>query len=365
MFMLFCNQITIAQVGIGNISPNGALDITSANNGLLVPQIALTARNDASTVITLTDSELIYNTATAGAGIEAVTPGYYYWNLATLRWVRLLNAPDSNWSLYGNSSTDPTLNWLGTNDDQDLQIRTNGRNRIRVKSSSVANPVVGIGTNFPNPNLVPGFSSGVLHIHDGGTTTFSQLILSSSSLVVGNRSGVLNFAATSAINERRTGSIESYLTADNGLLGASNKISGDLRLFTNNQNVLTERMRIDAAGNVGVNIVAPTSNMHVGGAIALPYNDVNAGTPFILTNAHYTVFVNNGVGSITLPDATTCLGRVYILLGANGIGNKTINFTGAQVLYDNVTNANITRVRANERFQIQSIGANGWILIGI
>ena len=42
-----------AQVGVGTVSPNAALDITSTNDGVLIPRIALTATNVA-TVITPT-----------------------------------------------------------------------------------------------------------------------------------------------------------------------------------------------------------------------------------------------------------------------------------------------------------------------
>jgi hypothetical protein len=77
-----------SQVGIGTTTPLGALDVTSTNDGLVIPRVALTATNNQSPlVIAPVESELVYNTVTAGIAPNNVTPGYYYWGGAT--WVRL------------------------------------------------------------------------------------------------------------------------------------------------------------------------------------------------------------------------------------------------------------------------------------
>lgn len=81
--ILFCfAQSSFAQVGVGTTTPNqsAALDVTATNRGVLLPRIALTAANNWSPVTgTATEGMIVYNTATAGAGINAVTPGFYYW----------------------------------------------------------------------------------------------------------------------------------------------------------------------------------------------------------------------------------------------------------------------------------------------
>lgn len=80
-----------AQVGIGTVIPDGALDIVSTNDGLLIPRVALTSTATVLPVITGTTSELVYNTATTGD----VTPGFYYLSSATGPWVRLATATAS------------------------------------------------------------------------------------------------------------------------------------------------------------------------------------------------------------------------------------------------------------------------------
>jgi hypothetical protein len=71
------------EVAIGTTAPNASalLDLTSSNKGLLPPRVALTAKSGTSTPIASPATGLIvYNTASAGTGGDAVTPGYYYFN---------------------------------------------------------------------------------------------------------------------------------------------------------------------------------------------------------------------------------------------------------------------------------------------
>jgi hypothetical protein len=52
------------------------------------------------------------------------------------------------WALTGNSGTNPTVNFLGTTDDQPVIIKTNGVERMRI-SNSTYNGYVGIGVTNP------------------------------------------------------------------------------------------------------------------------------------------------------------------------------------------------------------------------
>ncbi len=63
------------------------LDVKSSDKGVLLPRIALTGKNDNTTIISPTTSLLIYNTATAGVGANAVTPGFYYYNGTEWAWI--------------------------------------------------------------------------------------------------------------------------------------------------------------------------------------------------------------------------------------------------------------------------------------
>lgn len=80
------------QVGINTTTPEGALDVSSANAGFIPPRLALTsttvqapATNPQSGFIVA--GTLVWNTATAGTTPNNVTPGFYYWN--GTKWVRV------------------------------------------------------------------------------------------------------------------------------------------------------------------------------------------------------------------------------------------------------------------------------------
>ena len=118
-----------AQVGVGTTTPQGALDVSSTTDGLLIPRIALTNTTTA-TVTSPTASELVYNTAT----VNDVTPGFYYWSGS--QWVRVATGTNNDWSLTGNAGTTPGTNFIGTTDAKDLRFKTNGTDRLNILNSN-------------------------------------------------------------------------------------------------------------------------------------------------------------------------------------------------------------------------------------
>lgn len=70
-----------AQEGFGTSSPDpsSVVDMVANDKGVLLPRVALTEITDATTVPSPADYLTVMNTATAGTGTDAVSPGYYYW----------------------------------------------------------------------------------------------------------------------------------------------------------------------------------------------------------------------------------------------------------------------------------------------
>ena len=99
-----------ASVGIGTAAPAGVLDITSANNGLLIPRVALTGTASALPLTFPTNSEMVFNTAT----ISDVTPGYYYWSTPLASWLRIATTNSNGWSITGNTGIVNGTNFIGT-----------------------------------------------------------------------------------------------------------------------------------------------------------------------------------------------------------------------------------------------------------
>jgi hypothetical protein len=112
-------------VGVGTSTPNSSalLDLTSTTQGLLPPRIALTATNSPSPLAANVAGMILYNTATAGTSPYNVTPGYYYNNGTA--WVRLTDATSPGWTLTGNAGTNPTTNFMGTSDNEDVVFKRN------------------------------------------------------------------------------------------------------------------------------------------------------------------------------------------------------------------------------------------------
>jgi hypothetical protein len=84
-------SIFVAQVGVGTttVDASAKLQIESTNKGFLQPRVTLTGTADASTIATPATGLMIFNTATAGTGATAVTPGIYYYSGSA--WQRVAN----------------------------------------------------------------------------------------------------------------------------------------------------------------------------------------------------------------------------------------------------------------------------------
>jgi len=157
ILLLLSTLLGYSQVGIGTTAPQGALDITSATNGMLVPRVALTAINVSAPVVNpqggaLTSGTLVWNTATAGVFPNNVVLGFYYWN-GTI-WISVTGAAANAWSLTGNGGTNggtittAGTNFIGTTDAQNIDIRTN--NTFRGRFSSLGEFFIGtLNTSLP------------------------------------------------------------------------------------------------------------------------------------------------------------------------------------------------------------------------
>lgn len=145
-----------AQVNIGsNSAPNAdaALEISSgANKGLLLPRVALTATNNLSPLSNGPFSAIkgmaVYNTATAGSGNTAVTPGFYYCDGS--QWVKLIaSAGGNDKNVYDGDGT-LVSNRSITLADKNLSFSSTTGNLIYTPSSTGK---VGIGTSSPSSLL--------------------------------------------------------------------------------------------------------------------------------------------------------------------------------------------------------------------
>jgi hypothetical protein len=273
-----------SQIGIGTATPNAALDVESTNSGVLVPRVALTSTTTVAPVINGTASELVYNTAT----VNDVTPGFYYLNPTATAWVRLSTGPEtaSKWNLSGNGGTNPTANFIGTTDSQDLSIRTSGLDRMRITAAGN----VGLGINNPSAKLDvaltennPAVSIANFSRVGTGSLGFFGLF---SGLSLQNYNGLVTAGDKALIfdNDLNTGA-----SANSGLV-----------IGPRNGGSAPNGIKIMESGNVGIGSSAPGEKL-----------EVNTGN----------IFMNSAVGQHIRWAAT---GSGLPSLNANSVGTKLI-----------------------------------------
>ena len=83
--------VSFSQIGIGTstVDASAKLQVDATNKGFLQPRVALTGTADTATIATPATGLMVFNTATAGSGATAVTPGVYYHNGTA--WQRVAN----------------------------------------------------------------------------------------------------------------------------------------------------------------------------------------------------------------------------------------------------------------------------------
>ena len=125
--------------------------------------------------------------------------------------------------------------------------------------------------------------------------------------------------------------------------------------FPTTRGTNTQFLQTDGAGNTSWSAV-PVSTVN-------PYASTGLSSGiYSLTTSQYTIRVFNGVSEVRLPSAVENTGKIFIVIGSNGIGPKIFSTSGG-VIYDDVTNATITVLNANERYMVQSDGTD-WLVIG-
>ena len=365
-----------AQVGIGTTTPEAALDVSSTNDGLLFPRVALTA-TDVATINTPTVSELVYNTATSAPGPNQVTPGFYYWNDSI--WVRV--ATGSNWSLTGNSGSDPNTNFIGTTDNQPLNFRVNNARagQIGVDTSSSVffglnaglnddgtnNRNVFMGTDAGRENTT-GYNNTAIGVQtlQNNTTGHDNTAYGIQALRL-NTTGIRNTAnGTQALYSNTTGAVNTA----NGIqalfsntTGSGNTANGAGALSDN-----TTGNRNTANGNGALNNNTTGNNNTANGAFALTKNTIgnentangyealfynttgnrNTANGHQALHSNTTGFNNTANGTFALRNNTTGLynsANGYQALYLNTTGNQN-TANGYQALYYNETGNNNTAI---------------------
>lgn len=382
-------QFTQQKIGTNptTITPSAVLDVESTTKGALLPRLALTSLIVAAPVTAPADALTVFNTATDGTAPNNVTPGYYYWDLANTKWVRLLTseAVTNDWHVTGNAGTTPiatvntlvgTTNYIGTSDANNVVVGVNGISRaIFTQQGSLiggggtytfgATPptyslIWGTGHQLAIPsgsfaNTAAVFGSRNTVNSSNGFTTGTDNIIGTSSVasMVSGASNTLGNQFQTSIVTGRLNTMAYTTQGGNGniVAGQENKLSNSIdnvapigAIVGGYINTLT------AAGNgflltgTGNTISGAMNNAAVVGQYNTPVDNslftVGNGTAAASKSNAMVVLVNGNVG-INTTAAATPSNKLHVVATADPVRLEGL---AAGAAGDNVVVANATGV---------------------
>lgn len=251
MGLMLSATFTFSQnVGInasGTAPENSAgLDVNFTDKGVLIPRVKLTAINSASPITSPAVSLLVYNTETAGSGVNQVTPGYYYWYAS--KWVRLLGGAEADgkyWRLDGNSAT--SSDFIGTTNIEALRFRTNNTDQLQITTDGRIQAFQDGTPESPTYSFNGGNNTGMYRA--SGTLNWS--LDGTERLRLGSGYLQTTFNGTAAA--------PAYSFTTNTNMGMFRATTNTLAFSTSS----AERMRISSTGNVGIGTTNPLQKLHV------------------------------------------------------------------------------------------------------
>jgi hypothetical protein len=365
MGLFFSSQI-FAQTGIGTTTPNASakLDVYATNKGFLPPRVALTATNAASPITNPANGLMVFNTVTAGSSPFQVVPGYYYWDAVGLKWVSLSTTVGNvqNQAVYRSTSNTNGNTVVSTWNSRFNNIAAGDLTVTSNTSFALSNGIYKIEWALPyqqgstynlmvlQENISNSWSSflgdnGYAAVGNGGANdwgggTFAADVVDCSSStrtfrlynLDGSRS--LYYGANLIITKLNP-AITTSTTADNlGNHIATKNVELTGNYISNDGG--NEGIKIDNAGNVGINTANPTTaldvtgNINVTGKINLtdPTGNVavkvsglkSAGSFISLDNLKVTVLVENNYGGLSIAGVSSQF--TALLSGTFGLFNN-------------------------------------------
>ena len=317
-----------AQVGIGTTSPNGALDITSTTDGLLIPRVALTITTSALPLTTPTISELIYNSAT----VADVTPGYYYWDGA--KWIRLAAGVTNDWSTTGNTGIVDGTNFIGTAalTNVDIAFRRNNLAAGKIGATSTS---FGVGAlNVGAASNSSAFGTNALTLNTGANN-----VAFGNGTLAANVTGIQNTGVGNAALAVNTGSASTAIgfEALKANTSGSNGTAVGFQALSKNT---------AASNNTAIGFQTMLNNTTGSENTAVGFQASSIGATGSKNTAMGQIALNNNVGS-----ENTAIGHSS-MTGLNNAASRFNTAIGFQSMFAGTgVVSNVVAVGANALFQ--------------
>lgn len=366
LLLILIANIGYSQVGIGTTSPNGALDVVSSDQGLIIPRIALSSLISAAPVVNsnagnpLVKSTLVYNTTTNSIGVNSVSPGFYYWD--GVKWVRLNS--DINWSTTGNLYTNPAINFIGTLDNNDLVFKRNnifsgrinetntafGVSALKLNTSGVNNTAIGVSALENNSNGIQNTAIGKSSLMLNTSGSYNVSI--GYSALERNTSGILNTAVGHSslynnLNGKGNVSVGKS-SLERNISGDDNTALGYNALYNNqtgskNIGIGTSSLERNISGNnnIAIGNLSLFNNQSVSNCIAIGNNAQlnNLSGQFNISLGDETLVVNqSGTNNIAIGYNAYNTGNFS---NSIAIGSNSIISSNDQVRIGNVSTLSI------------------------
>jgi len=307
--IIFATSSAFAQNITNTLGTGGDFIINSTTGGILIPRMTITERDDITSPAT---GLLIFQTNS--------TPGFYY-----------------------NAGTESLPNWVsaigaGAHELSDLVDAKTG-----AQTDTEGNSSYFIGMDVPDPQVGKG-NIGF------GDKVFFDLTEGKGNIAIGPgagyeiTSGNDNILIGHAINASAPGAEKELNIGKTiygtGIYGTSPKVG------------------------IGHGNKQPNSTLDVLGTVSMSYTEASG--DYTLNENDYVFCATDKDAEITLPDATDIVGRIYII--KNMSTNPTFPHISNIGLYahtgQRIDFADHIVIRSEQSIQVQSIGSDGWIIIG-
>ncbi|MDT8413004.1 MAG: hypothetical protein RQ875_11105 [Vicingaceae bacterium] len=376
------NINSTGEVGIGGDAFHSALDVygrITMRNGATTGYVPVSDANgtmtwtDPNTLITTTPSlwnqtgANIYNNNTGNVGIGTNNPNaqlevirgtlgnIQLFNNANLTYPLLINAAGTGGKFIGFNYNSISVDFgsngssglIGTNSNHNLSFITNGN------AAATINNVGNFGIGTTSPGIIPG-ATKYLTVSAGPSTNSGEasIELQGGQSTVGNSVGNISF-----VSNFGSSPFQLDIAKIDARIDAGAQFRGALVFYTANGTMAStatnqERMRINAAGNVGIGTTTPSQKLDVNGTINISSNtgEVNNSAktgaanlvPIAYGNVTATGTINTGTGNFSITNSAT---GSYLIT----VAGETLNLSNCII--------HITTQNSNPRFV--GYGASG------
>jgi hypothetical protein len=321
-------------VGIQTNTPQRALEVGGTGNTIRVDGLASGGTYNSS--ITAANSTLLYSNNSTGDIYSLPTVNSAILSTSATGVPAWTSSGATNslfWGLSGNTGTTAGTNYIGTTDATDFVTKTSGTERMRVTNGGN----VGIGTSAPGRQLsVVSNATGtsVETLQNTNAAGYSDIDFFTSASGLGGSVGYGNSSVAAAGSTALQNNMFLYGSGNSLVITHSNS---------------TFDLFVNTSGNVGIGTNSVNSTLQVNGSVAASINTQSGS--YTLASTDYCVIYTGSGSTFTLPAASGCTGRIYMLVnqGTGTLNTSTIK-TG--------NSSSITTLSTGTNVQVISDGTN-------